>query len=77
LIENGGLRRSVRTADALLTWHGEGKRGELYDLVADPHQLCNLWDEPQAAERRAHLLDTLIRLMAQNVDPLPAREGPW
>jgi arylsulfatase A-like enzyme len=77
LIENGGVRRSVRTVDALLTWHGEGRRGELYDLAADPDQLCNLWDAPQAAERQAQLLDTLIRLMAENVDPLPVREGPW
>jgi hypothetical protein len=77
LIENQGVRRSVRTEDALLTWHGEGLRGELYDLRADPDCLVNLWDAPEAAERRAALLHTLIRLMAQNVDPLPVKEGPW
>jgi hypothetical protein len=77
LIENSGIRRSVRTADALLTWHGENKRGELYDLVSDPDQLHNLWDAPHAAGRRSRLTDLLIRLMAENVDPLPAREGPW
>ena len=77
LIENSGIRRSVRTPDALLTWHGEGKRGELYDLATDPDQLCNLWDAPRAAGQRSHLLDLLIRLMAENVDPLPIREGPW
>jgi arylsulfatase A-like enzyme len=77
LIENAGVRRSVRTQDALLTWHGEGKRGELYDLVSDPDQLSNLWNAPQAAEHQARLLDALVRLMAENVDPLPAKEGPW
>jgi arylsulfatase A-like enzyme len=77
LIENQGLRRSVRTRDALLTWHGAGLRGELYDTAADPHCLVNLWDAPQAAARQAALLDTLIRLMAENVDPLPVKEGPW
>jgi hypothetical protein len=77
LIENGGIRRSVRTEDALLTWHGQHTRGELYDLVADPDCLVNLWDRPEAAALQSELLHLLIRLMAENVDPLPAREGPW
>jgi arylsulfatase A-like enzyme len=77
LIENGGIRRSVRTRDVLLTWHGEDKHGELYDLVADPDCLFNLWNKPEAAKRQSELLHLLIRLMAENVDPLPTREGPW
>jgi arylsulfatase A-like enzyme len=77
LIENAGIRRSVRTRDALLTWHGERMRGELYDLQRDPHCLRNLWSRPEAVARQRELLDLLIRLMAENVDPLPAREGPW
>jgi arylsulfatase A-like enzyme len=77
LIENGGIRRSVRTRDALLTWHGPDTRGELYDLSADPECFVNLWDEPSAAELRLELLHTLIQLMAENVDPLPIKEGPW
>ena len=77
LIENAGIRRSVRTGDALLTWHGPGAQGELYDLVADPNCFHNLWDKPEAAGRQAELVDLLIRLMAENVDPLPVREGPW
>lgn len=77
LIENQGPRRTVRTGDALLTWHGVGTRGELYDLAADPDCLTNLWDRPEAAARQPELLHLLIGLMAENVDPLPAREGPW
>jgi arylsulfatase len=77
LIENAGLRRSVHTGDALLTWHGEDTHGELYDLAADPRCLANLWDTPQAARLQSGLLHTLIRLIAENVDPLPVREGPW
>jgi arylsulfatase A-like enzyme len=77
LIENGGIRRSVRTETALLTWHGPSRRGELYDLAADPDCLVNLWDEPGAAALRSTLLDELIHLMAANVDPLPVKEGPW
>ena len=77
LIENAGVRRSVRTRDALLTWHGERMRGELYDLGTDPACLNNLWNQPRAVERQSGLLDLLIRLMAENVDPLPVQEGPW
>jgi arylsulfatase A-like enzyme len=77
LIENAGLRRSVRTRDALLTWHGPDARGELYDIVHDPDCLWNLWDRPEAATLQCELLHLLIQLMAENVDPLPVREGPW
>ena len=77
LIENVGVRRSVRTSDALLTWHGRGQRGELYDLVRDPGCLVNLWDKPEAAKRQTDLLHLLVQLMAENVDPLPVQEGPW
>jgi len=77
LIENGGLRRSVRTQEALLTWHGPHTRGELYDLASDPDCFVNLWGRPEAAGLQSEMLHLLIRLMAENVDPLPAREGPW
>jgi len=77
LIENGGIRRSIRTERALLTWHGPQTRGELYDLTADPDCLVNLWNKPDAAGLQTRLLDELIHLMAANVDPLPVKEGPW
>ena len=77
LIENAGVRRSIRTEEELLTWHGESTRGELYNLVDDPHCLRNLWDEPEFNSRRLVLLNRLIGLMAENVDPLPVQEGPW
>jgi arylsulfatase A-like enzyme len=77
LVENAGLRRSVRTRDALLTWHGPQTRGELYDLVIDPHCLYNLWGRPEVAACQSKLLHLLIRLMAECVDPLPVQEGPW
>jgi arylsulfatase A-like enzyme len=77
LIENAGVRRTIRTPTQLLTWHGEGVRGELYDLEADPHCLSNLWEEPSRLSERVALLERLLRLMAENVDPLPVREGVW
>ena len=77
LIENELPWRSVRTRDALLTWHGEGEVGELYDLTSDPDCLRNLWAEADALPLRAAMVERLVSLMAQNVDPLPAKEGPW
>jgi arylsulfatase A-like enzyme len=75
LIENGGVRRTIRTRDALLTFHGQGQRGELYDLRVDPHCFRNLWDEPQAASLQREMLLGLLQLMAENADPLPPRVG--
>lgn len=75
LIENAGVRRSVRTEDGLLTWHGAGKRGELYNLRTDPHCQHNLWDDPSAAQLQQRLTHTLIQLMAENTDTLPPRVG--
>jgi arylsulfatase A-like enzyme len=75
LIENAGVRRSVRTREALLTWHGAGRRGELYDLTIDPHCLRNLWDEPDHATLQRTMMERLLALMADNVDPLPPRVG--
>jgi len=77
LIENAGIRRSVRTEDALLTWHDQNAQGELYDLSVDPDCLVNLWGRPEAGRLQSELVHLLIRLMAENVDPLPVREGPW
>ena len=77
LIENVGVRRTIRTRDALLTWHGPNERGELYNLKVDPICFRNLWDAPEAAKVQGELMEHLINLMAQNVDPLPVREGPW
>lgn len=75
LIESPGVRRTVRTRHALLTWHGRGQRGELYDLSADPHAQANLWEEPSATALKGEMLDRLVALMAANVDPLPPRVG--
>ena len=52
-----------------------GRRGELYDLNADPDCFRNLWDAPEAAALQRRMLDTLIQLMVDNVDPLPPRVG--
>ena len=78
LIENAGERRSVRTREALYTYHGRGTRGELYDLRNDPDCFINLWDAPAAAGLRTSMAERLVGLMAESAsDPLPPREGVW
>jgi len=54
----------------LTLWHGE-PRGELFDRAADPHELRNLWDHPEAAGIRADLTERLLRARLALVDVLP------
>jgi arylsulfatase A-like enzyme len=75
LIEHSDGRRTVRTQDVLFTWHGTGQRGELYDLNVDPDCVKNLWNKEDKAALQRNMLDTLITLMVENVDPLPSRVG--
>ena len=72
---NGG-RRTIRTENARLTWHGIGTQGELYDTANDPDCLRNLWGRPEAADIQRALTDRLIDLMLRNTDPLLTRAGP-
>ncbi|MBL4701646.1 MAG: sulfatase-like hydrolase/transferase [Phycisphaeraceae bacterium] len=76
LIEHPFLRRSVRTDDALLTWHGENTCSELYDLILDPDCQKNLWGQSDAKQLQDKMLHKLIRLMVNYHDPLPLQVGP-
>ena len=50
----------------------DGTEGELYDLVLDPLQQINLWDDP---ERRALRDELLIDLAANVVEPIEFRHA--
>jgi len=68
---------TVRTDDYRLTLqHGAGF-GELYDLVKDPVERTNLWDDPNYAQIKTELLIRLADRMAWTMDPLPERRSPW
>ncbi|MEC8819902.1 MAG: sulfatase, partial [Pseudomonadota bacterium] len=43
----------------------------LYDLIADPDERHNLWQDPARMETRAALLDALVRKMIAMQDPVP------
>ena len=76
LIENAGDRRTVRTKSLLYTFHGSGKRGELYNLQDDPHCLSNLWDKDDQLRMRAS--EQLVQLLTSaSADPVPKRVGVW
>jgi arylsulfatase A-like enzyme len=60
----------------LVVSHGD-RRGELYDLEADPSETVNLWDDPARLAQKCDLMQRLCDRMAFTVDPLPPRRAPW
>lgn len=74
--DDPGFAMMVRTArHKLMTYHNS--EGELYDLVADPGEVHNLWHEPSANLQKIEMLNLLVDRLAQTADPLPARCVPW
>jgi len=67
----------VRTETHKLVVDHAHDTGELYDLVADPGEHSNLWDDPGSLELKADMLVRLSHCMARIVDPLPERIAPW
>ena len=45
--------------------------GELYDLSNDPHELTNLWDDPDSARIRESLLIRLVHAFQNHADTSP------
>lgn len=65
--------RSLLTQRHRLSVYDGVPWGELYDLVEDPHEMRNLWDEPAARELRHALFERALRAMmsATDTSPLP------
>jgi len=49
---------------------------ELYDMLADPKELTNLIDRPEAADLQRHLKDRLLHRLATTADVTPFNEDP-
>lgn len=47
---------------------------ELYDLVADPRELNNLWENTSYTYLRSVMLDNLLRFTIDTSDITPSRE---
>ncbi len=63
----------VRTDDHKLVVDHGNNMGELYDLVADPTERCNLWADAAKQTVKTEMLMWLCQRMAWTVDPLPPR----
>ena len=51
--------------------------GELYDLVADPGELHNLWDDPDGRQVRTKLYERLLDVMVATEDRTQPRKAYW
>jgi arylsulfatase A-like enzyme len=57
------------TADRKLTWYNGHDFGELYDLVNDPREKVNLWNNPAYAADKSRLLGHIL----EKLEPLENR----
>lgn len=57
-------------------WEGQN-HGELYDLMADPDELVDLWCDPDSRHVRAQLVERMLRktIELQERSPLPVAEA--
>ena len=70
-LKNNFRARSLITEDSRLTLYEGVDWGELYDLAKDPHEMNNLWDDPQSHDRRYELTEKLARKMMELADSSP------
>ncbi len=52
--------RSIRTFDAKLVFYADRSYGELYDLIKDPDELNNLWDDTSYSRLKNELMRKLL-----------------
>ena len=65
-----GTMRMVRKGDWKLVYDMQGK-GELYDLVKDPAEIKNLFDDKNYSAKRMELLQDMLTWELRTQDPLP------
>ncbi len=69
------LVRSLMAGRWRLTLWRDFDWGELYDLDADPHELRNLWSEPESAGAKAQLMEKMARCLIDLQDRSPSPTG--
>jgi arylsulfatase A-like enzyme len=71
--ETRGNSRMLRCGDWKYT-RFPGKGDHLYNLAADPHELCNLADSPDGSAKRRQLQEMLIdRMVSTRVPPIQGK----
>ena len=67
--------RTLRDARYRMSIYDGVDWGELYDLVEDPHETVNLWNESAAASVRGSMMDRMARAMIEQAEtsPYPVR----
>ena len=63
--------RSLLTPEWRYTVYRDQPWGELYDLVKDPNETENLWDDPRHVKIRAHLSERLNHQLIAQMDESP------
>lgn len=63
--------RTVITSRRRLTVYDRVHWGELYDLEEDPHEMCNLWDDPDSLGEKCEMLDRMAHEMIELADRSP------
>ena len=58
-----------------MTVMSDSKSGELYDLVNDPGEFDNLWDNPEHAALKGKLMERLVQLEIEHTDTVPYPTG--
>ncbi|GLQ56389.1 sulfatase family protein [Devosia nitrariae] len=56
-----------------ITVYREADFGEIFDLVEDPGEICNLWSEPQAVGLKAELLQKMVQAVMRSEPTRMAR----
>jgi arylsulfatase A-like enzyme len=67
----------IRTGDYKLVMAHSLQKGELYDLMEDPGETRNLFDDPQYQAVKIILLQSLVNRFARTADPVPLRKSDW
>ncbi len=69
--------KTLVTPDWKLSLYVNGVEGELYDLVNDPGERRNRFDEPEYRAIQQELTAQMLYELMRREDPLPLRTGEW
>jgi choline-sulfatase len=65
LVSYGGVQTVISDDGWRLTRFPDEARGQMFNLVADPGEQHNLYDDPAFADRRRRLLEQLVRALGR------------